>query len=548
MTTQRTLRHGESGIALVSAMLILVLAMVFSATFMMSVVNERSLSSSVHGSRTTVLAADAGVRTMQQLITNAARAKLDSLTAAWTGTGPIITNPATAFNGTSFALTSTDPPFNAVATIAFLDTTITTAQQMFDYQWTIQSVSNGPIGARRQVQSTGTIRLSATRGSFTDYLVYTNQHTSPSGGAIWFTSRTNFDGRVHSNGKLRFAYQPTFQDLVTSVSPVASYLNDPDDEVDLNDDHNSTRDVPNFYGGFNRGVGNVALPGNAFSQMNAAIGLDPTITTVPDNATLNTQLGLAASATAPPDGIYIGSSAGITNGSNVTGGLYVRGNLDDCLLSIDGSGNQVYTLKQGSTTLTFTVNRTTNRTIVSDGVTSPKTLIGTPRGMLFVTGSIANLRGPDRASGAIVPGVARDTKLLITAQSDISVSRDLVCKDYADGTNVLGLYASNGSVRISTSAPDDMHLDAFVMATGSSGAFKVDNHDDGDPRGVFNLRGGMITEFYGAFGQFSGTTPTHGYGRNFQYDRRGVVPPYFPTTNRFVSNVPTSVRQTWQEI
>lgn len=547
MTTQRTLRHGESGIALVSAMLILVLAMVFSATFMMSVVNERSLSSSVHGSRATVLAADAGVRTMQQMITNAARTKLDSLTAAWSGSGPIITNPATAFNGTSFTFASTDPPFNAVATIAFLDTSINAAQQTFDYQWTIQSTSDGPVGARRQVQSTGTIRLSASRGSFTDYLVYTNQHTSPSGGAIWFTSRTSFDGRVHSNGKLRFAYQPTFQDLVTSVSPVASYLNDPDSEVDLNDDHNGTRDVPNFNGGFQRGAPNVALPGNAFSQMNAAIGLDPTLTTAPDNMTLNSQLGLGASATAPSNGIYLGSTGGITNGSNITGGIYVRGNLDDCLLSIDGSGNQVYTLSQGSTTLKFTVNRLTNTTAVYDGSTT-KTLNGTPRGMLFVTGSISNLRGPDRVSGAVVPAVARDTKLLITAQADISVSRDIVCKDYADGTNVLGLYASNGSVRVSTSAPDDMNLDAFVMATGSSGQFKVDNYDQNDPRGTFHLRGGMITEYYGAFGQFSGTTPTHGYGRDFMYDRRGVVPPYFPTTNRFVSNVPTSVRQTWQEI
>lgn len=547
MTTQRTLRHGESGIALVSAMLILVLAMVFSATFMMSVVNERGLSAGVHTSRSTVLAADAGVRTMQQMITNVARAKMDSLTNAWSGSGPVITNPATLFNGTSFAFSCADPPFDAVATIAFLDTAITAQQQTFDYQWTVQATSNGGMGSRRAVQSSGTIRMSASRGSFTDYLVYTNQHTSPSGGSIWFTSRTSFDGRVHSNGKLRFAYEPTFNDLVTSVNPVAAYLNDPDSPVDLNDDHNGSRDVPNFNGGFQRGAPSVALPTNAYSQMNAALGLDPALTTVPDNMTLNTQLGLGASASAPANGIYIAATNGMANGSTITGGLYVRGDLDDCLMSIDANGHQVYTLKQGGTTLQFTVNRTAGTTTVFNGATTD-TLNGTPRGMLYVAGSISNLRGPDRVSGAVVPGVARNTKLLIAAEDDVTLSRDLVCQDYNDGTNVIGIYAADGAVNIATSAPNDMHLDAFVMAAGSSGAFRVIDYDENDPRGLFHLRGGMITEYYGAFGQFNGETPTHGYGRNFTYDRRGVTPPYFPTTNRFVANLPTSVRNTWQEM
>jgi hypothetical protein len=36
---------------------------------------------------------------------------------------------------------------------------------------------------------------------------------------------TSFDGRVHTNGQLRFSYFPTFHDLVTSVNPKAWYYN-----------------------------------------------------------------------------------------------------------------------------------------------------------------------------------------------------------------------------------------------------------------------------------------------------------------------------------
>ncbi|HRZ40033.1 MAG TPA: DUF4900 domain-containing protein, partial [Candidatus Omnitrophota bacterium] len=67
-----------------------------------------------------------------------------------------------------------------------------------------------------------------------------------------------------------------------------------------------------------------------------------------------------------------------------------------------------------------------------------------------------------------------------------------------------------------------------------------DNYDSGAPRGTATLLGGAITDSYGAFGQFNGTTgqPTSGYGRNFVYDERmrfGEAPPYFPTLNTFVA-------------
>jgi hypothetical protein len=95
-----------------------------------------------------------------------------------------------------------------------------------------------------------------------------------------------------------------------------------------------------------------------------------------------------------------------------------------------------------------------------------------------------------------------------------------------------------------------MNLDAFVMATGSDGAFEVDNYNNGNERGVFNLRGGMVESWYGAFGTFNSSTgqQSTGYGRNFQYDRRGIIPPYFPTTTRFTADIPAARTLAWREL
>ena len=39
-----------------------------------------------------------------------------------------------------------------------------------------------------------------------------------------------------------------------------------------------------------------------------------------------------------------------------------------------------------------------------------------------------------------------------------------------------------------------------------------------------------------------------GYGRTFMYDRRGIIPPYYPVTNRFTANVPSARTLAWREL
>jgi hypothetical protein len=56
----------------------------------------------------------------------------------------------------------------------------------------------------------------------------------------------------------------------------------------------------------------------------------------------------------------------------------------------------------------------------------------------------------------------------------------------------------------------------------------------------------MVTNHYGAFGTFGGGGS--GYGRNFSYDRRGFVPPYYPVTSVFVADDPHPKTLSWREV
>jgi hypothetical protein len=49
--------------------------------------------------------------------------------------------------------------------------------------------------------------VSASRGSFADYLLFMDQFVMPDGTSIWFTSTGNFDGRVHTNTSFKYDVQ-----------------------------------------------------------------------------------------------------------------------------------------------------------------------------------------------------------------------------------------------------------------------------------------------------------------------------------------------------
>ena len=535
----------ERGAALLTVVLLLLLVSVLVAAFVTTITGERAMASNVHVAREALYSADAGVRLSEQQLANMGKKKLDSLVAIYTSPGSVIKQPSLIFPKGAIVATSTNPAFSTSASISYTDSLFSIVSQVYNFEYTITSTGTQSTTGTRQVVSSGVLKLSAGRGSFSDYLMFTNNHTMPDGSAIWFTSSGSFQGRVHTNGEFRFQGRPTFADLVTSVNSKAWYYNNGNNQ-EVDDDHYKTTDVPNLYGGFKRGQSNVSLPTNSYSQQNAALGGDPLSATTPTNSAINSAItgGSNTTSSTPTNGVYVARS-----GTAVTGGIYVQGNLDKAVLSVDAGGNQVYTMTQGATTWTITVNPTLNTTTVQQGANPVVGYTGVADSVLYVTGSISSIGGPPRVGSTIPPALADGTTLIVATPNDIVIQNDLTTNDYLNGNSVLGLFSSNGSVRIGASAPNDVQINSFIMASGTSGAFQVDNYNSGAPRGSVHLTGGFTAQYYGAFGQFNSSgSITHGYARDFHFDDRGLIPPYFPTTSIYTANTPKAHTLVWKEL
>ena len=550
---------GERGIVLAAALLFVLLTSVLVLTFMTTTTGERSQSSNVQTAKLALYAADAGVRTQQQILANLAQLKIDSCVTRWNnagGVGAIVTTPQSLFPpgvlGGSGAATATNPPFNASASIAFADSDCTPQSQVYNYLFSISSTGNVRSTGRRSVQSQGLLRVSATRGNFADYLMFLNTFTMANGSNIWFTSAGSFDGRVHTNTYFKFAFKPTFQDQVTQHGSNATFYNNGNAPVSANANNNGTIDVPNFYGGFLRSQTTVPLPTNSFNQQGASLGLSLAPGVAPTNSQVNTACATGAGTGTPPNGVYLPHT-----GTTLTGGIYIQGTVDKVKMWADTLANkQYYQFTQGGTNKTVEVDHGLNTTKVWNGLSTggpPLDLYTNtpPNGVLYTLGAITTLTGPDRtpATGYVNPAVAENTQMLITATGDITIQGDLTCDSYNNKNNVLGIFSSGGSVHIGGSAPNNVNIDAFVMATGATGEFFVDNFGSGTPRGSANLRGGVVSQFYGAFYTFDskGNVAT-GFGRNFHYDRRGLTPPFYPTTTRFDADLPSARTVAWKEI
>ena len=534
----------DRGIALVAALLLLVGFAALTSAAAFSVVSEKTVTVNHRVGNRALYAADSGVEAAKQFMTDWARAKLDSLNNAWNGNGPIIPEPDQVFPPGGLPLSSAlEPGFASTTTISFEDAAFDPRRQAYDFLYTTVSTGEYRNGSRT-VESRGRLRVSATRGSFADYLIFTDTHLMPDGSEIWFHSTGHFDGRVHTNGTLRFAYYPTFEDGVTQVDEKAWFFNNGSPRH-LDQSQNGNKDKPDFYGGFDRGESRIELPENSFSQQRAALGGNPTNTTPVSNQEIRALLGLPPGRGSVDRGVHLPH-----DGSRITGGIYVHGKAERVELA-DEEGKQVYRIRDaGNQVTTIKVDFEKGRTemIQPDGQT--ETLGGTPNGVLFVRGPVEDLRGPGRAGDEPLPALADRSQINVVAQGDIVVQNDLTYHDYENGESVLGLFTSKGDVRIGTDAPGELRVDAFVLASGDRKVFTVDGWDTGPYRGQMHLRGGMVTNYFGPFGSFGNPDEGGGtgYGRDFHYDGRGYVPPYFPLTQRFVTDKPEPQILAWREV
>ena len=414
--------------------------------------------------------------------------------------------------------------------------TITPDVWEFSYNYRIESTGTAGTTLGKILLS-GDFAVRVQRDNFAKFSLFTNSQTTQSGTNVWFTDKTSFAGPVHTNTRFNFALNPsgTFGDVITQTDQLARFYN-LGSPISLDAAFNGTRDVPVFNNTFTRNAGTVTL--SSSSQQ-----------TDMENQAKGGQ-------TFSSDGIYVPN-----NGSSLTGGIYVRGD-GTVNMSVDGNNNPVYTITQGGTTRTITVDQVNNTTTVVG--TQTDTYNGVPDGiddvgtLIYTTGSITGLGGT----------VQEDTQMTVASAGDMIITNNVVYQDYtagsgtpgavgyvppsADGTtNLLGLVSWAGNVRISTSAPNDISIHSTILAR--QGVFQVDNYSSGSPRGTATLLGGIVSDDYGAFGTFNGSTgqQVSGYGRNFVYDERmetGSAPPYFPSLNTFVAfSNDIADKLVWQE-
>ncbi|HUI08170.1 MAG TPA: hypothetical protein VL486_14310 [Verrucomicrobiae bacterium] len=197
---------------------------------------------------------------------------------------------------------------------------------------------------------------------------------------------------------------------------------------------------------------------------------------------------------------------------------------------------------QGNTTITFngsSVKITNSRAGWSNHTYTPPT-----EGIVYIQNSNSGTTST-RAGTAYLTGGSVNGRLTVVTESDIYVQGNIT---YASDPQVnpssddaLGLI-SQDDVWVDTSAPDNLTIDAAIMATGQSspsdnGSFGVINYDDSSyphlgNRGTLTVYGGIVQQVRGAVGTFNshtGQTST-GYAKNYSYDPRFIndPPPYYP--------------------
>jgi Tfp pilus assembly protein PilX len=349
---------------------------------------------------------------------------------------------------------------------------------------------------------------------------------------------------------------------------------------------------PTFNGGLSLGQPKIPLPTDTFSQARAVldgIGACPTSPCTVTQAEMAAPGSPADNARAlknisgtpwpatgsqPSTGVYLPYTSN-TFGSCSTppcfsgGGIYIQGSVDQLTLaaatSSAGSGShpeQVFTIKQGSTTTTVTVDLVAKTTTISDNSgAASKTINGVPSNlsgatpseaaMVYVNGNICSdcsayststtgLSGP--SSGAAIQdgsAVTVTSTGTISITGNITYTREPVTMNTADTlitspstpTNVLGIFTNGGDIQLlPSSSGNNMEIDASIAAISNGGSYGLDAL--GNSINTLTIVGGRIAN-KAKVGNLS--------ARNIWFDQRyatGFSPPWFPTTT--VSTVTTN--------
>lgn len=145
-----------------------------------------------------------------------------------------------------------------------------------------------------------------------------------------------------------------------------------------------------------------------------------------------------------------------------------------------------------------------------------------------------------------------DGELTIASHQDIRIDDNLTYfasdahgAPLAGCNDMLGLVAERNII-FSNNAPNqsDLTIHAVLMALNTS--ITAEQYNQGSPRGILTIWGGLIQKYRGPVGTFSGGAIVTGYRKAYHYDTRVTArtPPAFPLTGTYDE---IAWQETWDE-
>jgi Tfp pilus assembly protein PilX len=415
----RPSRDGRRGVALITALILLSVAMLLGLSLMLTTSSDVFISGTARNSKSAYYAADAGISVMRTALVSALTAATPASLSDYTQTifpcngtfsGSILNTALATVGGTSAqSLSSASSSGDLAATYAIDTSNDSTGQprtsftcvniqaptQPFAqnasrnelYTFAYQITSNGAVPgsagnlAASSAIEKGTITYNLdviyaspqyqnVLFSFAGYGMFIDQYDPHNGSTLLHGTVT---GRVHTNGEWGFSTGSpnyVFTDPVSSVNQNAYFLFSSGYDRNSNSMTSGGQTIaPQFMSGFTRGVQTVPMPGNDNNQAVAVLngaGFDPNnplqVPPAPTSAQLAAALRNASGAAySGSTGVYIPvQGSGSPPTYTTTGaGIYVKGTVSDMKLDARTSGLQILTITQGSTTTTVTYNLTT---------------------------------------------------------------------------------------------------------------------------------------------------------------------------------------------
>jgi hypothetical protein len=630
---RRTKKKDERGVALITTLLLLMLLTGLTLTMAWSARSDMLINGYYRNFRGAFYAADSGLNVVRQAainqfapgvglpatfsagavpipvgteatIASTINTNFASYTAltgtgkgqaanSWPGQFKLPTNSSFQLSPVSCTVVGTPAP--GVGKPAWSCTNLppntTQFKYVYNYGITVQGQSRGGENAtlfdRGQITLVANVVNASSTTSFAAWGMFIDSSTICDGSTL---VPGTISGPVFTNGSWNFGTgKYTFTDQVGSAGAKEGYQNGSCQQVAGPSGNGIS---PTFQKGLSLGQPTVPLPTNDFNQQRAVLdgkgtGGQPSQSDL-HNTLIDAKGNPYPSSGKPSSGVFLPYSTD-SSGNNPTfngGGIMVEGDAT-VVLTPSGAAGQVYSITQGSTTTTVTIDPTpktgfpNGTTLVSVNGKSPTTISGVPNmvdpatgsnlgydTMLYVDGNINGLSGPGQGSAAINDGTA----LTVTAAKNVTLTGDLLYKSPPV------TLTANGSTPADTLIPANDHGQALGVFTASGDIILNDtqiNPKTGKFDGIMEVDASLATISAGGSGGLTNpnaqiqqltivggriqnnikniNTVTRNVLFDVRYANGNFSPPWFPSTALALGGLksanfgkPTIQRLSWQ--